>query len=186
VIEEQKQDAALSSQDLSATSQYMDERIDAITPEIDLLDYCIRQLECSSSSSSSSSSRQQQVNDNKIEEDWVDVVDQDTHIDTNDSAKSGYDIALSLVRTLDMEEPRLVCEALVDDLVQLIQEHHTNQLLTGHLTATLTRHQEALVMMRRTAPTNDSVAYRHAFHGPTRVWNGLILPDSPLYSSLLS
>ncbi|KAI8339192.1 P-loop containing nucleoside triphosphate hydrolase protein [Chlamydoabsidia padenii] len=192
VIQEQKNDSGLSSgsEDISSSPQYMDERIDAITPEIDLLNYCIQQLERSSASGEGQRiQQQQQINDSagKIEEDWVDVVDQDTHIDTtdctNEVGKSGYDIALSLVRTLDMEEPRLVCEALVDDLIQLTQEQHINHLLTGHLTATLVRHQEALIRMRRTAhqiAATDVIDgyYQHAFHGPTRVWNGLVLPES--------
>ncbi|CAO3592559.1 unnamed protein product [Absidia cylindrospora] len=181
----------LNIQDISSSPQYMDERIDAITPEIDLLNYCIQQLEGSSSTCLTKQRQQQQQTDTssgKIDDDWVDVVDQDTHIVTTDntakSGESGYDIALSLVRTLEMEEPRLVCEALVDDLIQLKQDQYTSHLLTGHLTTTLTRHQEALIRMRRTAHERPATTtldgyYQHAFHGPTRVWNGLVLLESP-------
>jgi hypothetical protein len=67
----------------------------------------------------------------------------------------------------------LVCEALVNDLVQLKQEQHTSHLLTGHLTTTLVRHQEALMRMRK---GNDvDACFQHAFHDPIRIWNGLVL-----------
>ncbi|ORZ20427.1 P-loop containing nucleoside triphosphate hydrolase protein [Absidia repens] len=184
----------LNIPDISSSPQYMDERIDAITPEIDLLNYCIQQLEGLSSTCLTKQRQQQQQTDSssgKIDDDWVDVVDQDTHIvttgNTAKSGESGYDIALSLVRTLEMEEPRLVCEALVDDLIQLKQDQYTSHLLTGHLTATLTRHQEALIRMRRTAHERPTTTmdgyYQHAFHGPIRVWNGLVLLASPTTSS---
>ncbi|KAI8089213.1 uncharacterized protein BX664DRAFT_332435 [Halteromyces radiatus] len=180
VVQEQQKEQP-DTGDIALTPQYMDERIEIITPQVDWLTYCIEQLEKSVSQTSCHGTK-------IVDDDWVDVVDQDIHIvtdvTTNETGKSGYDIALSLVRTLEKEETQLVCESLMEDLIQLKQDHDTQQMLTGHLATTLTRHQEALIRMRRQAMDDDPLGkgnhlrdryYQQAFHGTTRIWNGLVL-----------
>lgn len=119
--------------------QYMDERIDLITVQVDTLNQQIIRL-----------SEEKCTADNS-DDDWMDVVDKELHIGMLDDTDSqvAYEIALSLIRSLEPEEARLVSESLMEDIVQLKtdQQHSTTSI--KHLGSMLNSLQTGLVQMRR-------------------------------------
>lgn len=133
--EETKQNISIDA----TMPQYMDERIDLITVQVDTLNQQILRLSDDKSTCG-----------NK-DDNWMDVVDKELQIGMLDDTDSqvAYEIALSLIRSLEPEEARLVSESLMEDIVQLKtdQQHSTTSI--KHLGSMLSSLQTGLVQMRR-------------------------------------
>lgn len=133
--EETKQNLSIDA----TAPQYMDERIDLITVQVDTLNQQLFRLSDEKSTS----------DDN--DDNWMDIVDKELQIGILDNTDSqvAYEIALSLIRSLEPEEARLVSESLMEDIVQLKtdQQHSTTSI--KHLSSMLNSLQIGLVQMRR-------------------------------------
>jgi myosin heavy subunit len=129
-----------SEMDLS-TPQYMDERIDLITLHLDTLNKQISELS------------EKEV-DNSDDSEWTDIInnkgkDFQLGISNITDSQVAYEIALSLIRSLEPEEARLIAESLVEDIIQLKYEHQYHSISLRHLNSTLQSFQTGLVQMRR-------------------------------------
>ncbi|KAI9492658.1 hypothetical protein BDB00DRAFT_883407 [Zychaea mexicana] len=140
-----------------AEPQYMDDRIDTITLELDYLDFQINQLQQSP--------------------EWSDVVDKELQIDLADpetNSQVAYQVALSLVRSLEPDEARLVSEALMDEVIELRKLQSTS-VMARSSDIVVQKAQQALVTMRR--EPSDLVLLK-ALQGPVHISNGLLLPST--------
>lgn len=119
--------------------QYMDERIDLITVKLDTLNQQIKRLALEKNEA-------EDDNDN-----WMDVVDKELNIGILDNTDSqvAYEIALSLIRSLEPEEARLISESLMEDIIQLKTDQHYSNTSIKHLGSMLNSLQLGLVKMRR-------------------------------------
>lgn len=131
----------------------MDERIDLITVQVDTVNQQIQRL---------STEQHHLMNDDDNDDNWMDVVDKELQIGIldNTDAQVAYEIALSLIRSLEPEEARLVSEALMEDIIQLKADQQHNTTSIRHLTAMLNSLQLGLVQMRRVGNNdraNDSI-----------------------------
>ncbi|KAI7849860.1 hypothetical protein BDC45DRAFT_546816 [Circinella umbellata] len=136
--------------------QYMDDRIDTITLELDYLNYQISQLQQSP--------------------EWSDVVDKELQIDLADpetNSQVAYQVALSLVRSLEPDEARLVSEALMDEIIELRKLQSTS-VIARSSDKVVQKVQQALVTMRRNP--SDIVLVK-ALQSPVHISNGLLLPS---------
>ena len=136
--------------------QYMDDRIDTITLELDYLNYQISQLQQSP--------------------EWSDVVDKELQIDLADpetNSQVAYQVALSLVRSLEPDEARLVSEALMDEIIEL-RKLQSISVIARSSDKVVQKVQQALVTMRR--EPSDIVLVK-ALQGPVHISNGLLLPS---------
>ncbi|KAI8138709.1 hypothetical protein BJV82DRAFT_286826 [Fennellomyces sp. T-0311] len=148
LYEEQEQDPA--------EPQYMDDRIDTITLELDYLNYQISQLQQSP--------------------EWLDVVDKELQIDLADpetNSQVAYQVALSLVRSLEPDEARLVSEALMDEVIDL-RKLQSTAVIARSSDIVVQKIQQALVSMRR-EPSDFAIV--KAMQGPVQISDGLILPS---------
>lgn len=177
IEEENKQNLSIRITD----PQYMDERIDLITVEIDTLDQQIARLATEINT----------TDDN--DDNWMDVVDKELQIGILDNTDSqvAYEIALSLIRSLEPEEARLVSESLMEDIVQLKTEQQYNTTSMKHLTSMLNSLQIGLVQMRRvghiqhdlnylTIPQNSPLdsLFIKVLQSPVDIQHGLVLPKN--------
>ncbi|KAG2232436.1 P-loop containing nucleoside triphosphate hydrolase protein [Thamnidium elegans] len=181
IEEENKQNISINVTD----PQYMDERIDLITVEIDTLSQQIVRL----------STEKNIIDDN--DDNWMDVVDKELQIGILDNTDSqvAYEIAISLIRSLEPEEARLVSESLMEDIVQLKTEQQYNTTSIKHLTSMLNSLQTGLVQMRRvghirqdfntipnylTVPINSPLdsLFIKVLQSPVDIQYGLVLPKS--------
>lgn len=128
--------------------QYMDERIDLITLQVDTLDQQINNI------------MSQQKHDLEDDDHWMDVIDRELQIGTLDNTDSqvAYEIALSLIRSLEPEEARFVSEALMEDIILLKTDQQTSMGSLRHLNAMLYSMQTGLVQMRRAGVCNSSLS----------------------------
>jgi hypothetical protein len=126
--------------------QYMDERIDLITLQVDTLNQQINSMLL------------QQKYDLEDDDHWMDVIDRELQIGILDNTDSqvAYEIALSLIRSLEPEEARLVSEALMEDIILLKTDQQTSTSSLRHLNAMLYSMQTGLVQMRRAGVCNSS------------------------------
>lgn len=117
----------------------MDERIDLITIEVDTLNQQIKRLS------------DEKVKTEDDDDNWMDIVDKELHIGILDNTDSqvAYEIALSLIRSLEPEEARLVTESFMEDIIQLKTDQLTNTTSIRHLNSMLKSLQLGLVQMRR-------------------------------------
>lgn len=117
----------------------MDERIDLITIEVDTLNQQIKRLS------------DEKVKTEDDDDNWMDIVDKELHIGIFDNTDSqvAYEIALSLIRSLEPEEARLVTESFMEDIIQLKTDQLTNTTSIRHLNSMLKSLQLGLVQMRR-------------------------------------
>ena len=124
--------------------QYMDERIDLITIKLDTLNQQINRL-------ASEKSKHEDDDDN-----WMDIVDKELHIGISDNTDSqvAYETALSLIRSLEPEEARIVSEAFMEDIIKLKAEEQYNSTSIRHLSSMLNSLQIGLVQMRRAGNYN--------------------------------
>lgn len=120
--------------------QYMDERIDLITLQLDTLNQQIQRLN-------------EERCDMEDEDNWMDV---ELQMDDTDSLVA-YETALSLIRSLEPDEARLVSESLMEDLISLKTKYQKNVLLTKHLNYMVYSLQTALVQMRRAGLNQNTV-----------------------------
>jgi hypothetical protein len=128
VIEEENKSGYVDADD----PQYMDERIDLITLQLDTLNQQIQHVN-------------NERDDMEDEDNWMDI-----ELQMDDSSSlAAYETALSLIRSLEPEEARLVSESLMEDLISLKTKHQTNIMLTKHLNYMVYSLQTALVQMRR-------------------------------------
>ncbi|KAK4521692.1 uncharacterized protein ATC70_004225 [Mucor velutinosus] len=122
--------------------QYMDERIDLITLQVDTLNQQISHI-----------LEQKQSDDDELDEkNWMDIIDKDLQIDFFDPATDSqvaYEIALSLIRSMQPEEARLISESLLEDIILLKTDQSTSSTLVRHLNSMLYSLQTGLVQMRR-------------------------------------
>lgn len=181
IEEENKQNISINVTD----PQYMDERIDLITVEIDTLNQQIILL-----------SAEKNITDDN-DDNWMDVVDKELQIGILDNTDSqvAYEIAISLIRSLEPEEARLVSESLMEDIVQLKTEQQYNTTSIKHLTSMLNSLQTGLVQMRRvgniqqdfntnpnylTIPINSPLdsLFIKVLQSPVDIQHGLVLPKS--------
>lgn len=125
--------------------QYMDERIDLITLQVDTLNQQINSIVS------------QQKLDLEDDDHWMDVIDRELQIGILDNTDSqvAYEIALSLIRSLESEEARLVSEALMEDIILLKTDQQTSMGSLRHLNAMLYSMQTGLVQMRRAGVSNS-------------------------------
>ncbi|CAO3686558.1 unnamed protein product [Rhizopus stolonifer] len=132
--------------------EYMDERIDAITLELNRLE---QQLKLA-----------QVVEE---EEDWSDTLD---HIQDDP-----YESALSLIRTLENEEARSISELLLEDLIQLRKAGQSLSLSLKPTQSMLQSLQDALVQSRRVASARemDPILMR-VLKNSIQIQHGLLLP----------
>ncbi|KAL9544257.1 hypothetical protein MBANPS3_007717 [Mucor bainieri] len=122
--------------------QYMDERIDLITLQVDTLNQQIAHI-----------LEQKHADIDELDEkNWMDIIDKDLQIDlfgpTTDS-QVAYEIALSLIRSMQPDEARLVSESLLEDIILLKTDQCTSSTLVRHLNNMLYSLQMGLVQMRR-------------------------------------
>ncbi|KAI9245151.1 P-loop containing nucleoside triphosphate hydrolase protein [Helicostylum pulchrum] len=179
IEEENKQNLSINVAD----PQYMDERIDLITVEIDTLNQQIILL-----------SAEKNITDDN-DDNWMDVVDKELQIGILDNTDSqvAYEIAISLIRSLEPEEARLVSESLLEDIVQLKTEQQYNTTSIKHLTSMLNSLQTGLVQMRRvghiqrnfnpnylTIPINSPLdsLFIKVLQSPVDIQYGLVLPKT--------
>lgn len=119
----------------------MDERIDLITLQVDTLNQQISHI-----------LEQKHSDDELDEKNWMDIVDKELQIDLFDhstDSQVAYEIALSLIRSMQPEEARLVSESLLEDIVLLKTDQSTSSTLVRHLNSMLYSLQAGLVQMRR-------------------------------------
>lgn len=136
----------------------MDERIDLITLQVDTLNQQISHV-----------LQQKQSDDDLDEKNWMDIVDKDLQIDLFDhttDSQVAYEIALSLIRSMQPEEARLISESLLEDIILLKTDQLTNSTLVHHLNNMLYSLQSGLVQMRRAAivtpPTSTLLPLHHS------------------------
>ncbi|KAI9255981.1 P-loop containing nucleoside triphosphate hydrolase protein [Sporodiniella umbellata] len=136
-------------EELSET-QYMDERIDAITLELNRLEQELNLLQSGS-------------------EDWSETLD---HIQDDP-----YETALSLVRTLESEEAKSISELLLEDLIQLKKLGQSNAVSLPSTQAMLQSLQDALVQARRVVASRemDPILMR-VLKNSIQIQHGLLLP----------
>ncbi|KAG0166602.1 hypothetical protein DFQ28_007272 [Apophysomyces sp. BC1034] len=143
--------------------QYMDERIDTITAQIGALDY---QIECL---------QQPHVNNDE----WTDVESKDFPINDTQVA---YEIALSMIRSLEPEEIRVVSEVLMEDIVRLQFQNHIQTIFAQHMTATVQSLQSGMIQMRRLGRSHDAISFDTLFgqyiQGSVKMMHGLVLPET--------
>jgi hypothetical protein len=121
----------------------MDERIDLITVKVDTLNQQIQRL-------LATEQQQQQEQHEEDDNNWMDIIDKELFISMTDaSPQVAYEIALSLIRSLEPVEARLVSESLLEDIIQLKSDQQYNTTSISHLTAMLNSLQIGLVQMRR-------------------------------------
>ncbi|KAI8641575.1 P-loop containing nucleoside triphosphate hydrolase protein [Parasitella parasitica] len=156
IQEEQKSGMALVSDE----PQYMDERIDLITLQVDTLNQQISHI-----------LEQKHPVDQLDENNWMDIVDENLQIDLFDhttDSQVAYEIALSLIRSMQPEEARLVSESLLEDVILLKTDTLTNSTLAQHLNNMLYSLQSRLVQMRRATvgtPFSSSSTYQPSQEG---------------------
>ncbi|GAN09170.1 hypothetical protein MAM1_0248c08692 [Mucor ambiguus] len=122
--------------------QYMDERIDLITLQVDTLNQQIAHI----------LDQKHSDGDELDEKNWMDIMDKDLQIDLFDpttDSQVAYEIALSLIRSMQPEEARLVSESLLEDIILLKTDQSTSSTLVRHLNSMLYSLQTGLVQMRR-------------------------------------
>ncbi|OBZ84268.1 Kinesin-like protein KIF21A, partial [Choanephora cucurbitarum] len=144
----------------STEPQYMDERIELITMELDTLDQHIYHLTTSS------------------EAPLLQHLDDDSDINWTDDQMDqqvAYELALSLIRSLEPDEARLISEALLQDVIALKADQitHTNSL--HHFNSVMRVFQSALVNIKRL--TNEPTIMTDTIKGPSCVQYGLVLPQ---------
>lgn len=133
LLSERRQLLRLSPSDAASSPQYMDDRIDIITIQLDFLDHQIAQLE-----------QQQQRRDDC----WTDDV-------------RYHQEALAVLRSLAHEDAKLIAEFLLDQLIQHKQQIATHAILIRHMDKTIQKLQHALVDMRRS--NDIQAAFAKAF-----------------------
>lgn len=148
---------------ISDEPQYMDERIDLITLQVATLNQQISHV-----------LEQKKSDDDLDEKNWMDIVDKDFQIDLFDhttDSQVAYEIALSLIRSMQPEEARLVSESLLEDIILLKTDQLTNSTLVSHLNNTLYSLQYGLVQMRRavidTPPKSTLLPSNHSKRATT-------------------
>ncbi|KAI7871656.1 hypothetical protein BDF14DRAFT_1763244 [Spinellus fusiger] len=157
--------------------QYMDERIDTITIEVDYLNQQIEQLKKS---------------DLAPEQEGIHgQTDPPMQAEQETDPQVAYEIALSLIRTLVPEEIILLSEALVQDMAQLQCEKRTQQVLLKQSNTSMRVLQSAMIQMRRAnfladihpeSPHCEAVnmVYCQSHSNPVYVHHGLVLFADPL------
>ncbi|CAO0793737.1 unnamed protein product [Mucor circinelloides] len=139
ILEEERKSGTQHT--LDDEPQYMDERIDLITLQVDTLNQQISHI-----------LEQKHSDDELDEKNWMDIVDKELQIDLFDhstDSQVAYEIALSLIRSMQPEEARLVSESLLEDIVLLKTDQSTSSTLVRHLNSMLYSLQAGLVQMRR-------------------------------------
>ncbi|KAI8391125.1 uncharacterized protein BYT42DRAFT_555709 [Radiomyces spectabilis] len=166
----------------ASAPQYMDERIDMITAQVDFLKYQLDQLQA------------QQLEDND-DDSWVEVVDPSTTNQGYNEAQAAYEIASFIIQSLEPDEMQAVAKFLLEELVESRAEEQTCRTLLKQVDQSLHRFQQTLVKMRRLAREHgmagmsqescdqfttmlDSV-HSQAMQGRVHYLNGLVL----LYSN---
>ncbi|KAI8883549.1 hypothetical protein K501DRAFT_314140 [Backusella circina FSU 941] len=155
-----------SEMDLS-TPQYMDERIDLITLHLDTLNKQITQL------------TEKEV-ENSDDSEWTDIInnkgkDIQLGISNITDSQVAYEIALSVIRSLEPEEARFIAESFLEDIIHLKSEYQYHSLLLRHLNSTIQSFQTGLVQMRRLISHLDS-SFIKMLNCPVYLEHGLILP----------
>lgn len=159
----------------------MDERIDLITVQVDTINQQLDRL----------SNEKNKTDD---DDNWMDIVDKELQIGMLDNTDSqvAYEIALSLIRSLEPEEARLVSESLMEDIVQLKTDQQHNTTSIKHLTSMLNSLQIGLVQMRRvghdqyanmdyfsrSANSALDVLFLKVLQSPVDIHYGLVLPKN--------
>ncbi|KAI8073470.1 P-loop containing nucleoside triphosphate hydrolase protein [Gilbertella persicaria] len=140
----------------STEPQYMDERIDLITVELDTLNQHIDRL--------TTPLLEHVEQENEVN--WIDdQMDQQV----------AYELALSLIRSLEPEEARLISEALLEDVIALKTDYLAHSSSMHHLNSVVHILQTALVQMRRAS--NQSAVFMTTLQSPVRTQYGLVLPE---------
>lgn len=149
----------------ASVPQYMDDRIDTITARLDYLLHQIAFLET-----------------HKSEDTWVDENPTFLPLQPGEDALVAYEIARSLLRSLDPEEAKLTSEILLEDIIQLKRQNATHSARERHMEATLHKLQDHLVLMRRQGllwlDTDHGLdhLFSRAMQGPVHIHQGLALP----------
>lgn len=139
-----------SFKELSET-QYMDERIDTITLELSLLDHQLQLIQRA-----------------KENDSWTDDMD---------NREDAYETALSLIRTLEYEEARLISELFMEELIQLKKTCQFDTLSTQPMGSMLQSLQAAVVQVRRITSSRelDPILMR-ILNNSIQIQHGLLLP----------
>ncbi|KAF7727594.1 hypothetical protein EC973_007355 [Apophysomyces ossiformis] len=143
--------------------QYMDEQIDAITAEVALLNCEIELLQqphAGHDQSTDMESKEFQINDTQV----------------------AYEIALSLIRSLESEEVRVIAEALVEDLVRLQSRNRVHDILEKQMNASLCSLRTGLIQMRRLGYSHGMASFDaifgQAIQSSIQMMHGLVLPET--------
>ncbi|KAG1464682.1 hypothetical protein G6F55_001625 [Rhizopus delemar] len=152
VLTEAHKKDTFNFKELSET-QYMDERIDTITLELSLLDHQLQLIQRA-----------------KEDDSWTDDMD---------NREDAYETALSLIRTLEYEEARLISELFMEELIQLKKTCQFDTLSTQPMGSMLQSLQAALVQIRRIASSRelDPILMR-ILNNSIQIQHGLLLPKA--------
>ncbi|KAG0760116.1 hypothetical protein G6F57_011171 [Rhizopus arrhizus] len=150
VLTEAHKKDTFSFKELSET-QYMDERIDTITLELSLLDHQLQLIQRA-----------------KENDSWTDDMD---------NREDAYETALSLIRTLEYEEARLISELFMEELIQLKKTCQFDTLSTQPMGSMLQSLQAAVVQVRRITSSRelDPILMR-ILNNSIQIQHGLLLP----------
>ncbi|KAI8985865.1 hypothetical protein BDB01DRAFT_66165 [Pilobolus umbonatus] len=194
LVEEQEEllkerDVILSDSVDNLQPQYMDERIDLITIQVYALNQQIKRLQ------------EKNIDTKDDNNNWMDEVDKELQIGVFDNANTqiSYEMALTLIRSLEPEEARLVAESLMEDIVQLKTRDQCCTVSLEHSSSMIQCLQLGLVQMRRAfelmsreGEMNASVTIKAAFNrciasildnifirslrNSVQIQNGIVLP----------
>ncbi|ORE12048.1 hypothetical protein BCV72DRAFT_1047 [Rhizopus microsporus var. microsporus] len=136
--------------------QYMDERIDAITLQLNLVRQQLESI--------------QDIKQTNADEEWTNEAD---HGQTN-----AYETALSIIRSLEYEEARLISELLMEDMIQLQKDSYLNRTLTQPALSMLQWLYDGLTQLRRATSIGelDPILVR-TLKNSIRIEHGLLLPN---------
>lgn len=170
----------------ASVPQYMDDRIDTITVQLDFYNDQLARLE---------------KDNNSQEQQWTDVCEEEAggeeELDQviKDDPQVAYQVALALIRSLEPEEARLIAEALMDEIIELRQQQASPTLMQG-MDATIQKLQQTIVQMRRQATatagwiSEESTVFDRLFARammqPVQFLNGLALPAKKILQNSVS
>lgn len=136
--------------------QYMDERIDTITLQLNLIRQQLESI--------------QDIKQTNADEEWASEAD---HGQTK-----AYETALSVIRSLEYEEARLISELLMEDMIQLQKDSYLNCTLTQPALSMLQWLYDGLSQLRRATSIGelDPILVR-TLKNSIRIEHGLLLPN---------
>ncbi|CEG67610.1 Putative Kinesin-domain-containing protein [Rhizopus microsporus] len=136
--------------------QYMDERIDAITLQLNLIRQQLESI--------------QDIKQTNADEEWTS--------EANHDQTKAYETALSVIRSLEYEEARLVSELLMEDMIQLQKDSYLNRILTQPALSMLQWLHDGLTQLRRATSIGelDPILVR-TLKNSIRIEHGLLLPN---------